>query len=163
MSEKVVVIGSGGREHAIIWKISQSNLVKRIYAIPGSYAIEKIEKTENVSIDVNKFEDIETFCKRNEVAVVIVGPEDPLAKGIADFLKKSNIKVFGPCKNAARLESDKSWAKSFFDKHDIPTARWKSFNNPTEAKKVHNGSTVSCTCCEGKWFSCWKRGYCCFQ
>ncbi|XP_045477658.1 trifunctional purine biosynthetic protein adenosine-3 [Harmonia axyridis] len=135
MSEKVVVIGSGGREHAIIWKISQSNLVKRIYAIPGSYAIEKIEKTENVSIDVNKFEDIETFCKRNEVAVVIVGPEDPLAKGIADFLKKSNIKVFGPCKNAARLESDKSWAKSFFDKHDIPTARWKSFNDPTEAKK----------------------------
>ncbi|XP_044758576.1 trifunctional purine biosynthetic protein adenosine-3 [Coccinella septempunctata] len=140
MSAKVVVIGSGGREHAIVWKISQSDLVKQIFVIPGSYAIAKVEKAENVAIDVNKFEDIKKFCEENSVDVVVVGPEDPLAKGIADFLGKSNIKVFGPSKDAALLESDKSWAKAFFDRHDIPTARWKSFDNAEEAKRFIMGA-----------------------
>ncbi|KAL3273731.1 hypothetical protein HHI36_015160 [Cryptolaemus montrouzieri] len=138
MTENVVVIGSGGREHAIVWKISQSSLVKKIFAIPGSYAIGKVEKAENVVLDIKKFEDLAQFCKSNNVSLVIVGPEDPLANGIADFLGKSNIKVFGPNKDGAQIESNKEWAKAFFDKHEIPTAQWKSFDNSEQAKRFIN-------------------------
>ncbi|KAK9888335.1 hypothetical protein WA026_000591 [Henosepilachna vigintioctopunctata] len=134
MTNNVVVIGSGGREHAIVWKISQSNLVNKIFAIPGSYAIGKVEKAENISIDIKDFEEILKFCKQNDVSLVIVGPEDPLANGIVDILEKANIKTFGPTKNGALIESDKNWAKSFFDRNNIPTARWRSFTDSSEAR-----------------------------
>lgn len=75
-----------------------------------------------------------TFCKTNKVSLVAIGPEDPLANGIADVITKNNIPVFGPQKNAARIESDKDFAKSFMDKHNVPTARWKSFTDADKAK-----------------------------
>jgi phosphoribosylamine--glycine ligase/phosphoribosylglycinamide formyltransferase/phosphoribosylformylglycinamidine cyclo-ligase len=83
---------------------------------------------------------VSSFCKKNDVSVVIVGPEDPLANGIADALLANNIAVFGPSKNGAQIESDKNWAKAFMDKNDIPTARWQAFNDATQAKNFINNA-----------------------
>ncbi|XP_044253731.1 trifunctional purine biosynthetic protein adenosine-3 [Tribolium madens] len=140
MSKNVLVIGSGGREHAITWKISQSPLVRSIYAAPGSYAIQQVAKTQNIDLNVKDFKVISKFCKENSVSLVVVGPEDPLANGIADALTHDGIPVFGPSKAGARIEYDKDWAKAFMDKHGIPTARWKSFKNGNEAKKFINSA-----------------------
>ncbi|RZC33297.1 trifunctional purine biosynthetic protein adenosine-3 [Asbolus verrucosus] len=134
MSKNVLVIGSGGREHAITWKIAQSPQVNNIFAAPGSHAIQQVVKARNVPVNIKDFKEITKFCKENDVSLVIVGPEDPLANGIADALLAEGIQVFGPSRNGARIESDKDWAKAFMDKHGIPTAQWKSFKNPTEAK-----------------------------
>ncbi|XP_060521636.1 trifunctional purine biosynthetic protein adenosine-3 isoform X2 [Cylas formicarius] len=140
MGENVLVIGGGGREHAIVWKLSQSRLVGRIYAAPGSFAIEQVAKARNVSLNLNHFREIIEFCKTNSVNLVVVGPEDPLANGLADDLNAQGIKVFGPQKNGARIESDKNWAKAFMDRHGIPTARWESFSDPKDAKNFINGA-----------------------
>jgi phosphoribosylamine--glycine ligase/phosphoribosylglycinamide formyltransferase/phosphoribosylformylglycinamidine cyclo-ligase len=140
MSKNVLVIGSGGREHAIVWKIAQSSFVKNIFAAPGSYAIQQVDKTQNVAINIKDFKEVSSFCKKNDVSVVIVGPEDPLANGIADALLANNIAVFGPSKNGAQIESDKNWAKAFMDKNDIPTARWQAFNDATQAKNFINNA-----------------------
>ncbi|KRT78434.1 hypothetical protein AMK59_6588, partial [Oryctes borbonicus] len=130
----VLVIGSGGREHAIVWKLSQSNQIRNIYAAPGSYAIGSVNKATNVDVDIKDYDKLADWCKSNNILLVIVGPEDPLANGIADVLTSNGIYVFGPQQNAARIESDKNWAKSFMDRHKIPTAKWKSFTNANEAK-----------------------------
>ncbi|GJQ81754.1 hypothetical protein Trydic_g301 [Trypoxylus dichotomus] len=135
MAANVLVIGSGGREHAIIWKLSQSNQIKIIYAAPGSYAIGSVEKAKNVDIDIKNYDKLADWCKSNNILLVVVGPEDPLANGIADVLTSNGIYVFGPQKNAAKIESDKNWAKSFMDRHKIPTAKWKSFTSADEAKE----------------------------
>ncbi|XP_063917756.1 trifunctional purine biosynthetic protein adenosine-3 [Zophobas morio] len=140
MSKNVLIIGSGGREHAITWKIAKSPHIKSIFAAPGSHAIQQVAKTKNVAVDVKNFKEVSKFCKQNDVSLVIVGPEDPLANGIADVLLADGIPVFGPSKNAARIESDKNWAKAFMDKHNIPTAKWKAFKNATEAKKFINNA-----------------------
>ncbi|KAJ8983963.1 hypothetical protein NQ317_008666 [Molorchus minor] len=124
MSGKVLVIGSGGREHAIVWKIAQSEKVQQIFVAPGSYAIQQVAKAQNANVDVKNFQEIVNFCKSNNVDLVIVGPEDPLANGIADILTAE-----------AQIESNKDWAKSFMDRHKIPTAKWKAFSNSNEAKK----------------------------
>lgn len=135
MGKNVLVIGSGGREHAIVWKLSQSPSVKRIYVAPGSFAIGQISKAEIVPLDITDFETVATFSKENDISLVVVGPEDPLANGIADLLISKGIKVFGPQKNAAQIESNKDWAKAFMYRHDIPTAFGKSFTNAETAKE----------------------------
>ncbi|XP_074036084.1 trifunctional purine biosynthetic protein adenosine-3 Gart [Leptinotarsa decemlineata] len=138
MGKNVLVIGSGGREHAIVWKLSQSSLVKNIFVAPGSYGIQQVDKTENVALDIKNFKDIKQFCKHHDISLVVVGPEDPLSNGIADALVSEGINVFGPQKDAAQIESNKDWAKSFMDKYNIPTARWRSFQNSEEAKLFIN-------------------------
>ncbi|VEN45085.1 unnamed protein product [Callosobruchus maculatus] len=140
MSKNVLIVGSGGREHAIAWKISQSEKIKRIFAAPGSHAIQQVDKVENVNLDIKNFEEIVKFCKNHEVSLVAVGPEDPLASGIADALTAAKINTFGPEKNAAQIESNKDWAKAFMDRHNVPTARWKSFSDPKEAKNFINNA-----------------------
>nr|UXX33476.1 trifunctional purine biosynthetic protein adenosine-3-like protein [Holotrichia oblita] len=140
MAANVLVIGSGGREHSIVWKLSQSNQIRNIYASPGSYAISCVEKARNVDLDIKNYEKVAEWCKSNNILLVVVGPEDPLANGIADVLLSNGIYVFGPQKNAARIESDKNWAKSFMDRHKIPTARWKSFTNAQDAKNFVNNA-----------------------
>ncbi|CAH0563331.1 unnamed protein product [Brassicogethes aeneus] len=140
MSKNVLVIGSGGREHAIAWKISQSSQVNKIFAAPGSFAIQQVHKAENVQLDMKNFKEVASFCKSQNVSLVIIGPEDPLANGIADVLTSEGIPTFGPQKNAAQIESNKNWAKAFFDRHQIPTARWKSFENAKEAKDFINNA-----------------------
>lgn len=132
----VLVIGSGGREHAIVWKLSQSDSVKQIYALPGSIGMQAVAKVENIiDLDIKDFPSISKWCKKNVIDIVIVGPEDPLANGLGDELVKNGILCFGPNKAGAQIEADKDWAKSFMIRHSIPTARYESFTDPEKAKK----------------------------
>lgn len=137
MGKNVLVIGSGGREHAIIWKLSQSKNVQSIYSFPNSAGIQMIPKVCALekNIDSNDFESLANWCKENKIDLVIIGPEDPLARGICDVLRKYGIQCFGPNKNGAQIEADKDWAKNFMIRHNIPTAKFKSFTNPDTAKE----------------------------
>jgi len=118
---KVAVIGSGGREHTLVWKISQSKKVDTIYAMPGNGGISQL--AECISIDVADISSVAGFCKDNEVDLVVIGPEVPLSKGLADTLRAANIAVVGPGSKGAMLESSKLWAKELMIKNSIPTAK----------------------------------------
>ncbi|MFH1223374.1 MAG: phosphoribosylamine--glycine ligase, partial [Pseudomonadota bacterium] len=126
----VVVIGSGGREHALVWKISQSPKVKKIYALPGNGGIKTL--AECVDIKADDIAGVVEFCKKKKIDIVVVGPEAPLSKGLADTLRQFNIPTIGPNKEAAKLEASKLWAKNFMLKHGIPTARYKEVTNKHE-------------------------------
>ncbi|XP_076275520.1 trifunctional purine biosynthetic protein adenosine-3 Gart [Rhynchophorus ferrugineus] len=141
MGKSVLIIGGGGREHAIAWKLSQSEIVKNIFVAPGSSAIGEVNKATNIILNIKNFQEITKFCKDNNISLVIVGPEDPLADGISDTLLSNGINVFGPRKNAAQIESNKDWAKEFMDRHGIPTAKWKSFKDATKAKDFINSAS----------------------
>lgn len=131
----VLLIGSGGRENAIAWKLAQSNRVEKLFVLPGSHHISKVPKVELVTnVNVTDRESVVDFCKKTNVDLVFVGPEDPLADGIADVLNAANIKCFGPSKSGARIESDKAWSKEFMIQNKIPTARFQSHDNALEAK-----------------------------
>ncbi|KAL1488872.1 hypothetical protein ABEB36_014667 [Hypothenemus hampei] len=138
MAKNVLVLGGGGREHAIVWKLSQSPLIKEIFVAPGNVGIATVPKATNVEIKIGDFHEIAKFCKSHNVSLVAVGSEEPLANGVADVLTIEGISVFGPLKRAAQIESNKDWAKAFMDRHGIPTAQWKSFTNATEAKTFIN-------------------------
>lgn len=120
---KVMVIGGGGREHAICWKLVQSPLLQKLYCAPGNGGTARLEKTENVALRVNDFAGIAAFAIANEVDLVVIGPDNPLAEGIVDQLEKNGLRVFGPKQRAALLESSKAYAKEFMVKHGIPTAK----------------------------------------
>ena len=129
----VLLIGSGGREHALAWKISQSPLLKKFYAIPGSPGIANFATcVENISIDDNAA--LVTFAKDNAIDLVVVGPEAPLVNGLVDALNAANVKAFGPTKDAAQLEGSKIFAKRLMKKYNIPTAEFEVFDNLTAAK-----------------------------
>ena len=113
----IAVIGSGGREHAIAWKLEQSKQADKVFCIPGNGGTKN-----NVDIKVNDFENIAKFCKKENVKLIFVGPEQPLAEGIVDYFKDDDILVFGPDKNAAKLESSKIFAKNFMKKYGVSTA-----------------------------------------
>lgn len=133
--KQILVIGGGGREHAICWKLAQSAKIERVYALPGSDRIGKEHKVENVTgVSVKDHNAIVTWCQSHNVDLVVVGPEDPLADGIADVLTAHQIKCFGPTKYGALIESDKSWSKDFMKKFNIPTARYESFEDVDKAK-----------------------------
>jgi len=108
--------------------------IETVFVAPGNVGITKEQKVVTADLKVNDFKAVATFCKNNSVGLVVVGPEDPLANGIADELTAQGILCFGPSKAAAQIEANKDWAKSFMDKHKIPTARWHSFSDPGEAK-----------------------------
>lgn len=126
----IAVIGSGGREHAIAWKLSQSKKAEKVHVIPGNGGTEN-----SVPIDVNDFNGIKKFCESNDVELIIVGPEVPLVNGIVDFFKDSSIKVFGPDKKAAQLEGSKIFAKNFMKKYGVATGDFEGFNNINSAMK----------------------------
>lgn len=129
----VLLIGGGGREHALAWKISQSPLLEKFFAIPGSPGIaEFAECVENISIDDNAA--IVNFAKDNAIDLVVVGPEAPLVNGLVDKLNEAGIKAFGPNKVAAQLEGSKIFAKCLMEKYGIPTAGFGIFYNPEDAK-----------------------------
>lgn len=121
---KVAVIGSGGREHTLVWKISQSPMVEKIYALPGNGGISDI--AECVPIDTEDLSGIVTFCKEFKIDLVMIGPEAPLSKGLAETLRDHGISAVGPDSKCAMLESSKVWAKEFMIKHGIPTAGYRS-------------------------------------
>ena len=129
---KVCVIGNGGREHALAWRLSISPSVTKVYAIPGSAAMS--DCAELVGIDWQQSDHLINFLKDNQVDLVIVGPEAPLVAGLADVLNKAGIPVFGPSKAAAQLEGSKVFAKDLMKKYNIPTAAYGVFHNVEEAK-----------------------------
>lgn len=130
---KVLVVGSGGREHAIVWKLAQSRLVDKIYCAPGNAGISEI--AECVSINVNDFDALIDLVKHEWIDITIVGPEEPLAKGIVDAFEREGRKIVGPTKVAAQIESSKVFAKEFMKRHRIPTAEYRVFTSYTHAEE----------------------------
>lgn len=130
---KILLLGSGGREHALAWKISQSEKVEKLFIAPGNAGTTNCG--ENVAIGVNDFEKIKEFVVDNNVDMVVVGPEDPLVKGVYDDLKSDertkNVPVIGPSKAGAVLEGSKDFAKAFMQRHNIPTAKYQTFDGTT--------------------------------
>ena len=127
---KILLLGSGGREHALAWKIAQSNKCEKLYIAPGNAGTSNCG--ENIPMKADDFEAIKTFCMEKDVNMVVVGPEDPLVKGIYDELKADartkDIPVIGPSKAGAVLEGSKDFAKAFMQRHNIPTARYQTFD-----------------------------------
>jgi len=129
---KVFVVGSGGREHALVWKIKQNPNVKEIFCAPGNGGISTLATCVNIaSDDVLALRD---FALQNKIDLTIVGPEAPLVKGIVDIFQKENLKIFGPTQKAAQLEGSKVFAKEFMKRHHIPTAAFQSFDSINQVK-----------------------------
>lgn len=123
----VVVLGSGGREHALAWKLAASRGIKRLFILPGNPGTSRLG--ENVEIDPMNFARVISFAKQNDVGLVVVGPEDPLAAGIVDALAKEGIRAFGPTREAAQLEADKWFAKEILKQQAVPTAEARAFTD----------------------------------
>ena len=130
---KVGIIGSGGREHAICHKLSSIKRVKQLYCFPGNAGTAKI--AQNISINLNNFDELKNFIKLNRIDLMIIGPEKPLVDGIVDFLEEQNIKVFGPNKVASQLEGSKIFTKNLCKKYNIPTANFGIFQNIDDAEQ----------------------------
>jgi phosphoribosylamine--glycine ligase len=133
---KVLLIGGGGREHALAWKISQSKEVGSIFCIPGNGGISEI--AECVDINLNDMDGLVRFTKQERIDLVIVGPENPLAMGIVDHFERHGIPIFGPRKNGAQIEASKVFAKELLDKYNIPTASFRIFRNYKDADDYVN-------------------------
>ena len=127
----VLVIGSGGREHAIAWQCSQFNEVKRVFVAPGNAGTALEQKISNISIDSENIPGLISFAKQELIDITIVGPEAPLVLGIVDEFKNEGLAIFGPSKKASQLEGSKVFCKDFLDRNNIPTAYYKAF---TETK-----------------------------
>lgn len=131
--KKVLIIGGGGREHTLAWKLNQSSKIDEIYAIPGNAGTKNI--ATNVEMDILNFKKIADFAQRKEIDMTFVGPERPLVEGIVDYFNKRGLAIFGPNKRAARLEGSKVYAKKIMDRWGIPTAEFATF---TDSKKAYN-------------------------
>jgi phosphoribosylamine--glycine ligase len=130
---KVLLLGNGGREHALAWKLAASPRVSALYALPGNPGTAQV--ADNVPLPLGDFPKIEKFARENQVGLVVIGPEDPLAEGLADRLTAAGLAVFGPCKEAARIEADKWFAKEIMRQQAIPTAEARAFTNPSAAEE----------------------------
>ena len=128
---KVLVIGNGAREHALAWKLAGSSRVTALYALPGNPGTAQV--ADNVALDPMNFDAVEKFVRNNRIELVVIGPEDPLAAGLADRLISAGTKVFGPTKEAARIEADKWFAKELMRQQSIPTAEARAFTDPDAA------------------------------
>ncbi|OGV31259.1 MAG: phosphoribosylamine--glycine ligase [Lentisphaerae bacterium GWF2_45_14] len=128
---KVLVVGNGGREHAICWKLKQSPLVEKVYCAPGNAGISAV--AELVNIQVSDLGALADFAEKNKIELTVAGPEAPLCDGIVDVFRKRNLRIFGPAKAAAELEGSKEFAKSFMQKYSIPTADAESFTEQNPA------------------------------
>ncbi|XP_075994504.1 trifunctional purine biosynthetic protein adenosine-3 [Genypterus blacodes] len=138
MAERVLVIGGGGREHALAWKLAQSPQVQQVLVAPGNAGTAKCGKISNSEVSVSNHTILAQFCKDHHVGLVIVGPEVPLAAGVVDDLTAAGVPCFGPSARAAQLEASKSFSKAFMERHGIPTARWGSFTDAQEACRYIN-------------------------
>jgi len=130
---KLLVIGGGGREHALAWRLAQSPRVQKVFVAPGNGGTAQAEHLENVSLTAT--DDLVAFARSENVAFTVVGPEAPLAAGVVDAFQAAGLKIFGPTKAAAQLESSKDYAKAFMVRHNIPTAAYKTFTDADEAKR----------------------------
>lgn len=130
MSRKVMIIGSGGREHALAWKIAQSPQLEKLYVAPGNAGTEKW----NVPIAANDLASLVKFAQQEQIDLTVVGPEEPLSLGIVDAFREAGLRIFGPTQAASQLEGSKAFAKAVMDKANVPTAKWDVFENPLQAK-----------------------------
>ena len=128
---KVLIVGGGGREHAIAVKCSESKHVDKLYAAPGNAGIANV--AECVDISVMDAEKLVEFAKENEIDLTIIGPDDPLVAGVADAFTKAGLRVFGPAKNAAIIEGSKAFSKDLMKKYNIPSAAYEVFDNAKAA------------------------------
>ena len=129
---KILVIGSGGREHAIAWKIAQNKEVSRVYVAPGNAGT--ATNPDMMNVPITSVADLLAFALKEQIQLTIVGPEAPLSQGVVDAFRASGLKIFGPTKAAAQLESSKDFAKAFMMRHGIPTAKYETFS---DAKRAH--------------------------
>jgi phosphoribosylamine--glycine ligase len=129
----VLVIGKGGREHALVWKLSRSRRAEKVFCAPGN-AGTGIDGTNVPTLDYTDFDRIARFCKKEAVGLVVIGPEDPLALGLSDYLRNHGVKVFGPSKEASRIESSKVFSKKLMRHADVPTAEFRIFDHPDPAR-----------------------------
>ena len=132
---KVLVIGSGGREHALAWKAAESDAVEAVFVAPGNPGTAREEKVTNLAVAEDDFEGLAGFVEREGVALTIVGPEAPLVAGVRDFFDARGLKCLGPSKAAAQLEGSKAFTKAFMERHGIPTAGWAEFTDADEAER----------------------------
>ncbi|MBL7005406.1 MAG: phosphoribosylamine--glycine ligase [Gammaproteobacteria bacterium] len=131
---KVLIIGGGGREHALAWKAAQSNKVSQVYVAPGNAGTETEDKLTNIDISAEDNQSLLDFALQQQIDLTIVGPEAPLVTGVVDLFQKHNLKIFGPSQAAAQLEGSKTFTKDFLERHNIPTAAYQSFTDPEKAK-----------------------------
>ncbi|MBV8781478.1 MAG: phosphoribosylamine--glycine ligase [Phycisphaerae bacterium] len=137
----VLLIGNGGREHALAWKLAKSPLLGKLFALPGNPGT--AQTAENITnVPVNDFAKVEKFVRQNDIGLVVIGPEDPLANGMSDFLSAAGIKVFGPSKEASRLEWDKWFAKEMMRQQAVPTGEARSFTDADAAAEYINARNV---------------------
>jgi phosphoribosylamine--glycine ligase len=129
---KLLVIGGGGREHALAWKLAQSPRVQKVYVAPGNAGTATEDGLEN--LDLTQIADLVAFAKKNDIHLTVVGPEAPLSAGVVDAFQAAGLKIFGPTRAAAQLEASKDFAKSFMVRHKLPTALHRTFDNADEAK-----------------------------
>ena len=134
--ENILIIGNGGRENALAWAIQKNELVKKVYVVPGNAGTERIAKCKRIRLDISDTNSLVEKLDLLKIDLVVIGPEIPLANGLADFLRKKGFKVFGPGKDGAKLEYSKSWAKEFMQDANIPTARFCKVNSSEEAKQI---------------------------
>ena len=130
---QILLIGSGGREHALAWKMAQSEKVKKIFVAPGNAGTALENKVENIALDVEDLDGLLAFAKKNTIDLTVVGPEVPLVLGVVDLFSSNGLRCFGPTKRAAQLEGSKAFSKDFFARHNIPTAAYGNFTNVDEA------------------------------
>jgi phosphoribosylamine---glycine ligase len=131
---KILVVGNGGREHALVWKLLRSPQVEQVVCAPGNGGTANMERCQNLPLAVDDFEAIGKFALENDFSLVVVGPEVPLAKGITDFLQSKGLMVFGPVKAGAQIEASKAWAKALMQAAGIPTAASAVFTDASAAK-----------------------------
>ncbi len=141
---KVLVVGNGGREHTIAWKLLQSQQIEQVYCVPGNGGTATLSRCQNVPLSVDDFESIGKFTQQNNIALVVVGPELPLARGITDYLQRQGVMVFGPTKAGATIEASKAWAKALMQEAGIPTAGCAVFTSAEVAKEyvVEQGAPI---------------------
>ena len=128
----VLVIGKGGREHALVWKLARSARAGKVFCAPGNAGTAR--DGTNVPIDHTETDKLQRFCAKEKIGLVVIGPEDPLAAGLADYLRGKGYKVFGPSKEAARVEASKVFAKELMRHADVPTAEFRVFDHPEPAR-----------------------------
>tara|TARA_Y100000588_G_scaffold138129_1_gene151902 strand:+ start:472 stop:1752 length:1281 start_codon:yes stop_codon:yes gene_type:complete len=139
---KVLIVGNGGREHALAWKIKQSQSVKTVYVAPGNGGTSREEGVSNIEISVDDIEGLSNFALNNSIDLTIIGPEIPLVEGITDKFKSLGLNCFGPSKQAAQLEGSKKFMKDFLSKHKIPTALYESFTDQDAALNYLKKSSI---------------------
>ncbi len=155
----VLIIGNGGREHAIGWSISKSPKLQKLYFAPGNGGTSEFGK--NINMDSSKHDVVMDFCKNREIDLVIIGPDEYLAQGITDSLENENIKVFGPTKGASRIEWSKEYAKKFMLENNIPTAKYRIFSDSSDAINKLCPKTKIPSGGKSKRFSAREGGYHC--